>query len=56
MDSDELVNLSAKEVNEIFKCLPPEQIKAVKRKRKMLRNRKHARKLKVKVTLLEQSF
>ena len=52
MDSDELVDLSAKEVSEIFKDLPLEQIKAIKRKRKRLRNRKHAGKIKVKVTVL----
>jgi len=56
MDSDELMDLSAKEVNEIYKDLPLEQIQAIKRKRKMLRNRKHAGKLNVKVTVLSKNL
>ena len=56
MDSDELMDLSAKEVNEIYKDLPLEQIQAIKRKRKMLRNRKHAGKLNVKVIVLSKNL
>ena len=56
MDPEELLDLSAKEVSEIFIDLPLEQIKAIKRKRKMLRNRKHAGKLKVKATVLSNNM
>ena len=56
MDPEELLDLSAKEVSEIFIDLPLEQIKAIKRKRKMLRNRKHGGKLKVKVTVLNNNI
>ena len=45
MNLEEFVDLSVEEVNEIFKDYPPERIRAVKRKRTILRNRKHAGKI-----------
>ena len=42
---NKLVDLSVQEVNKIFKDFPPEKISAIKRKRTILRNRKHAGKL-----------
>ena len=45
MNLEELVDLTVEEINEIFKDYPPERIRAVKRKRTILRNRKHAGKI-----------
>ena len=42
MNLKDLEDLSVQEINEIYKDFPPEKIRAVKRKRTLLRNRKHA--------------